>query len=136
MGIFLFAIVSCNNLEHKDSPDIRFTGKCYRIRKGAWVDIIDAYSYYDYFSYKFHDHNIIGYYSSHETLGKEDHDSPFCCNLEWKLEDCIYYERLYDNQFSDWEVFDIQYIDSSKILINGAEFKRLELCEYLLYDIW
>ena len=43
---------------------------------------------------------------------------------EWKKEDEIYYSRLWDNQYDDWEVFNLEYVDTETIIINDKEYTK------------
>ena len=95
------------------SPDDRFMGTYSRI---------DNYSenIYKYSHYSFTNQNRYIYYSAKSFYGV--HRDAITLMYEWKKEGDVYYSRLWDNPYSQWEVFDIVYSDNTTILVNGIEY--------------
>ena len=45
-------------------------------------------------------------------------------DIEWKVSGNTFSERLYDNDYSDWESFSFEHIDNDTIIINGLTYTR------------
>lgn len=125
--ITLFIILSCANNDItvpdknikniKSSPDERFMGTYSRI---AYYDYdID---WYKYIHYSFTNQNRYIYYSVKTIYGFRD--DPITLMYEWKKEGDVYYSKLWDNQFSDWKVFNLKYIDENTISVNDKEYNK------------
>ncbi len=131
--IFTVSLISCSSLTDPEyelepesytqpSPDSRFTGTWTGSYYGIWLSSIMEYKSYRSYYWSFKDDNTIYYASRVKKYGIETDYYQF--TYEWKLENGVYYYKLYDNRFSDWEVFDIEYIDENNIIIRGTELTR------------
>lgn len=125
--ITLFIILSCANNDItvpdknikniKSSPDERFMGTYSRI--AYYSSDRDWYKYIDY---SFTNQNRYIYYSAETIYGfRKD---PITLMYEWKKEGDVYYSKLWDNQFSDWKVFNLKYIDENTISVNDKEYTK------------
>ena len=99
------------------SPDERFMGDYSRIAyyssSGKW---------YKYINYSFTNQNRYIYYSVETYYGyRED---PVTFMYEWKKEGEMYYSRLWDNPYDDWEVFNLEYINTDTIIIDDKEYTK------------
>ena len=119
--ITLFIILSCANNDItvpdkniKSSPDERFMGTYSRIA------YYDRY-WYEYIHYSFTNQNRYIYYSA-ETFYA--YRKPITLMYEWKKEGDVYYSKLWNNQLSDWEVFNLKYIDENTISVNDKEYTK------------
>lgn len=120
----LFIILSCNNTTSPDknikfasSPDERFMGTYSRI---AYKDY--DRDWYEYIHYSFTNQNRYIYYSVETIYGFRN--KPITLIYEWKKEGDVYYSKLWDNQFSDWKVFNLKYIDENTISVNNKEYTK------------
>ncbi|MEM7182394.1 MAG: hypothetical protein AAF518_15880 [Spirochaetota bacterium] len=43
---------------------------------------------------------------------------------EWKIENGMLYERLWDNRFSSWRSYSYEYIDANTIKIDGDTYEK------------
>lgn len=127
--ILLLILSSCSNNDITDpystngisklgaSPDERFMGDYSRIAyyssSGKW---------YKYINYSFTNQNRYIYYSVETYYGyRED---PVTFMYEWKKEGEMYYSRLWDNPYDDWEVFNLEYINTDTIIIDDKEYTK------------
>jgi hypothetical protein len=92
----------------------------------SWED--GLYERSRYISYDFDDTRKSWYYSrrwSYTTSGwsnaiKESNS----WDLEWKVEDGKFKERLWDNEYADWYSHDFEFINSNEIKIDGYTFYK------------
>ncbi|WP_157153308.1 hypothetical protein [Brachyspira murdochii] len=127
--ILLFILSSCFNNYITDpyskngisklgaSPDERFMGNYSRISY-----YFSNRRWYKYISYSFTNQNKYIYYSVETYYGYRE--EPLILTYEWKKEDEIYYSRLWDNQYDDWKVFNLEYVDTETIIINDKEYTK------------
>jgi hypothetical protein len=43
---------------------------------------------------------------------------------EWKVENGVFYEKLLDNQYSDWTSHSFEYIDNNSFILDGKQYNK------------
>lgn len=49
---------------------------------------------------------------------------PFSAYYEWKVEDGKFKERLWDNEYSDWQSYDFELIDNNTFILDGYTYEK------------
>lgn len=119
---FLFGCTSPNSVGNT-SPDSRFMGEYKSTTRGALIPATGEYAWERYEVYTFSDSNKIYQYVEYKQNGIPDESYPRTYELEWKVENGIYYVLELDDN-DGWEEFRIEYIDANTIKIYGEEFKK------------
>ncbi|MEI0525928.1 hypothetical protein R4K54_08380 [Brachyspira murdochii] len=126
--IVILAILSCSSPYESDkektspNPDISLKGYWIGSIHGEYLSSIGEFEWFSYYSYKFHDDNLIGYYSSRSKYGIKMNTYSF--TYIWKIENGKSYYKLYDNEYDYWREFEIEKIDANTIIIDGVELER------------
>lgn len=109
-------------LSEKICQDSRFIGTWTACTFGDYLNNVNSLECHKHYYWNFKEDNTILYSTTVKKYKTEIVNYQF--QYEWKLENGIYYKKLYDNRFSSWEIFDIEYIDDDKIIINSIELTR------------
>jgi hypothetical protein len=73
-----------------------------------------SWNYYNYWSYTT---------SGWTNASKEGHGY----YMEWKIENGVFYEKLWDNEYSSWTSHSFEYIDKDSFKLDGDLFVRHDL---------
>lgn len=124
--LFFILILSCKSNtksnEIADNPDTSLIGRWQGSTHGKYLNSIREFEYYNYYSYEFKEDNRIWYYSTKSKYGIRM--DKYSWMLIWKIENSKYYNKLYNNEYSEWHEFTIEKISDTVIKIDGIELKR------------
>ena len=110
----------------RPSPDSRFTG-CWSISinhsENPFID-----KGYTHKIYTFYNNNTFKYNSTKIMDGIIIYE--YSTTYEWKRSKGIYYFRSYrygndyNDDYRDWQIFDIEYVDKNEIIIDGLHLDK------------
>lgn len=124
--LFFILILSCKSNtksnEIADNPDPSLIGRWQGSTHGKYLNSIREFEYYNYYSYEFKEDNRIWYYSTKSKYGIRM--DKYSWMLIWKIENSKYYNKLYNNEYSEWHEFTIEKISDTVIKIDGIELKK------------
>lgn len=43
---------------------------------------------------------------------------------EWRIENDVFYERLWDNEYSEWTSHSFEYIDNKSFILDGNQYEK------------
>ena len=87
----------------------------------SWED--GLYEIRRYMSYDFDDTRKTWYYSNNWSYTENGWinalKESYSANLEWKVENGKFMDRLWDNEYSSWSTSDFEYIDEDSFILDS-----------------
>ena len=128
--ILLITLTSCNLID----PDASKPDSTYPSLQGSYTHYSYSsssgglYEYSKYISYDF-DSTAVAWqyyccwsYSTSGWINPSKEGSSY--DMEWKISGGTFSERLYDNEYSDWEYMSFEWIDNNNIKIDDRLYTR------------
>jgi hypothetical protein len=116
-GLYDYCIVTVGSAT-TTAPDSRFIGTWTLFEHGEYLSSISEYKWSRYVSRTFTNTNKYSYYASYEDYGVTSSGSPYMFDYEWKIESGQFKERLWDNEYDDWDSSSFTFTDSTHLTIS------------------